>query len=382
MLNLAVLFGGRSIEHEISVITALQAFLALDPQKYRILPVYLAQNGKWYTGDVLFERAFYQKLPEALSQLIEITLLPDPSVGGFINRKTNKVLSVDRCLLCFHGQYGEDGCVQGLLELAELPYTGSRVLASALSMSKSHAKDILRAYSIPSLPHVLVQKEEANTNLRFVTKKILEQLDFPLFIKPNHLGSSIGIAKAESLPALDRALANVFTYDSHALVEPYIEDLMEINVSILDQSPLQASVVEIPVKTEFALSYHDKYMKKGSKNGESLSQGMAESTRVIDPKELDKTIKEDVIRFAKKAFQILQCSGVCRFDFIWDQKTCQLYFNEVNPIPGSLSFYLWDKSTPSLLYTQLLDRMIERCTCHQYIQRSLKKKFGFHALLT
>src|SRR5699024_992061 len=138
MLNLAVLFGGRSIEHEISVITALQAILALDPAKYRILPVYLALNGKWYTGDPLLEKKFYQRLPASYHELSEITLLPDPSIGGFKDLHTDRTYPVDRCLLCFHGQYGEDGCVQGLLELADLPYTGSRVLSSALTMSKAH----------------------------------------------------------------------------------------------------------------------------------------------------------------------------------------------------------------------------------------------------
>lgn len=380
MLNLAVMFGGRSIEHEISVITALQAILALDPTKYRVFPVYLALNGKWYTGDSLLERNFYKTLPGGYEQLTEITLLPDPTIGGFTNRKTDKTFPVDRCLLCFHGQFGEDGCVQGLLELADLPYTGSRVLSSALTMSKSHTKDLLRAYDIPSLPHVIVRKEDAIADLARVKEEILTTLTFPLFIKPNHLGSSIGITKAVDHASLDQALAKVFLYDSIAIAEPYIDKLMEINVSILDGDPLKTSVVEIPIASEDALSYEDKYLKGGSKNSGSESQGMAGLTRVINPKDLDPNIKQQVITLAEKAFRALSCSGVCRFDFMVDLENDRLYFNEVNPIPGSLAFYLWDQAEPRVLYTELLDQMIERCTSQKSVQRSLKRDFGFHAL--
>ena len=380
MLNLAVMFGGQSIEHEISVITALQAILALDPKKYKVIPVYLALNGKWYTGDKLFDRAFYRTLPGGYGDLTEITLLPDPNVGGLTDRKTQETYPVDRCLLCFHGQFGEDGCVQGLLELADLPYTGSRVLSSALTMSKSHTKDLLQAHGIPVLPQVTIRKEEAIADLKTVRETILNTLSFPLFIKPNHLGSSIGITKAVDQASLDRGLAKVFLYDSVALVEPYLGQLMEINVSVLDGEPPQASVVEIPIASAEALSYEDKYLKGGSKSSGSGSQGMAGLTRVINPQDLDSEIKDLVTAYAKTAFRALTCSGVCRFDFMYDLQNRRLYFNEVNPIPGSLAFYLWDQAEPRVLYTELLDRMIERCSTQKGVQRSLKRDFGFHAL--
>lgn len=380
MLNLAVLFGGRSIEHEISVITGLQAILALNPKKYKILPVYFALNGKWYTGDPLLERSFYRKLPAAYSDLTEITLLPDPSIGGFKDLALNRTYPVDRCLLCFHGQYGEDGCVQGLLELAGLPYTGSRVLSSALTMSKSHTKLLLQALNIPCLPHVVVDKQEAVSDLAAVRKKILDTLRYPLFIKPNHLGSSIGIAKATDKNSLDRALAKVFLYDSAAIIEPYLDNLLEINVSVLEGDPPRSSAVEIPIASQEALSYEDKYLKGGAKSTGGSSQGMAGLTRMIDPQDLDLKIKQGVINHALKAFKELSCSGVCRFDFMLDTSTETLYFNEANPIPGSLSFYLWDRTEPKLLYSELLDVLIERCAHKSALQRSLKKDFGFQAL--
>jgi len=380
MLNLAVLFGGRSIEHEISVITGLQAILALDPKKYNILPVYFALNGKWYTGEKLYDRSFYKRLPSAYTELTEITLLPDPSIGGFTDLKTKEVYTVDRCLLCFHGQYGEDGCVQGLLELADLPYTGPRVMSSSLTMSKSHTKLLLKGIDIPTLPHVVLKKEEAISNLAEARRKILESLTFPLFIKPNHLGSSIGVAKAVDEQSLDRALAKVFLYDSVAIIEPFLENLMELNVSVLDDDPLRASVVEIPIASEDALSYEDKYLKGGAKSTGGSSQGMAGLTRVIDPQDLDPTIKQTVINHALKAFKALDCSGVCRFDFMLDTSNDEVYFNEVNPIPGSLAFYLWDHAKPRLLYSELLDRLIERCVRKNADQSSLKREFGFQAL--
>jgi D-alanine-D-alanine ligase len=380
MQRLAVMFGGRSIEHEISVITGLQAIQAIDPKQYAIFPVYLALNGKWYTGRQLLNRSFYQTLPGGYSALTEITLLPDPSLGGFTNRKTQETLPTDLCLLCFHGQYGEDGCVQGLLELADLPYTGGGVLSSALTMSKSHTKDILNAHQIPTLPHVAIHKKDAIQSLEAVRIAILEALSFPLFIKPNHLGSSIGVSKAIDLPSLDRALAKVFQYDSTALIEPYVERLMELNIAVVDNDPPQASVIEIPLASEEALSYEDKYLRSSSKTSGGGSQGMAGLTRVIDPPDLDPALKKEVIALSLKAFQLLNCSGVCRFDFMVDLTSNKLYFNEVNPIPGSLSYYLWDKAAPPILYTELLNKLMNRSAVNKAQQRSLNKNFGFHAL--
>lgn len=380
MESLAVLFGGRSAEHEISIITGLQAIQALDPEKYVITPIYLALNGKWYTGNKLFERSFYKKLPGAYSELTEVTLLPDPSIGGFIHLGTGQTFPTDLCLLCFHGQYGEDGCVQGLLELADLPYSGSGVLSSSLSMSKSHSKDLLKAYDIPSLPSCIIHKADAIKDLPTVRQKILEIVQFPLFVKPNHLGSSVGISKVIDLPSLDIALAKVFQYDDVAIVEPYLCELMELNVAVVDGDPPIASVIEIPITSDEALSYEDKYMRGASKSKGGSSLGMASLTRTIDPQNLDPTIKWELIDYSLKAFRALGCSGVCRFDFMLDLSSETLYFNEINPIPGSLAYYLWDKAHPPILYTELLERILNKGKERKSMQRSLNKEFGFHAL--
>ncbi len=379
MERVALLYGGRSSEHEISVITALQAVQALDSELYSIFPVYLALNGKWYTGAKLFERSFYKKLPAAYAELEEITLLPDPGIGGFTRLYDNKVLAADLCLLAFHGPYGEDGCVQGLLELADLPYTGSGVFSSAASMSKYHTKALLKAHDFNVLPSMMVRKKDAIHSLAKVRDNIINSLTYPLFVKPNNLGSSIGISKAVDASSLDAALAKVFLYDETALVEPLMTKFIELNVAVLDDDPPLVSKIEWPIASREALSYEDKYLRKGNKSS-GTSEGMASLTRVIDPADIDDAVKIKLQQEAVRAFKILECSGVCRFDFMLDLKKGELIFNEVNSIPGSFSFYLWDKGEQPMLYTELLNRLLERCKKLKAVKRSLKREFGFYAL--
>jgi D-alanine-D-alanine ligase len=293
---------------------------------------------------------------------------------------SQKKLPIDICFLAFHGQYGEDGCVQGLLELADIPYTGSSISSSAVAMNKFQSKSIVLAHGIPALPSVLATKKDSIRHLPQVQNKILNALQFPLFVKPNHLGSSVGISKANDISQLNAALAKVFQYDDQALVEPCLEKLLEINVAVLDGNPPIASVVEIPIATAGALSYEDKYLRGGSKSTGGQSSGMAGLSRIIDPVDLKTTIKEEVIALALHSFELLDCSGVCRFDFMYDLQKEKLYFNEVNPIPGSFSFYLWDKAKPRILYTELIDRLLTSAKERKSMQRSLNREFGFYAL--
>lgn len=378
--RIAVMFGGRSAEHEISVITALQAILAIDSSKYEVYPVYVALNGKWYTGEPLLNKEFYRNIPDSFKKIQEISLFPDFSGKGFIYIASQKLLSIDLCFLAFHGQFGEDGCIQGLLELADLPYTGCNVGSSSVAMNKFHAKSILKAHRVSTLPGVLISKKEAILDFKKIEQKILNTLEFPLFIKPNHLGSSIGISKANTRVELHSALAKVFLYDDQALVEPCIENITEINVAVLDGTPPVASVVEIPIASAGALSYEDKYLRGGTKSSSAQCSGMAGLCRLINPADLPKKLKDQVINDALESFQFLDCSGVCRFDFMYDCDKNQLYFNEVNPIPGSFAFYLWEKSHPKILFPELIERLIHSAVTRKSTQRSLKREFGFHAL--
>lgn len=388
-LRVAVLFGGRSVEHEISVISALQLMLAVDPAKFDLIPVYITPNGSWYMGAALLERSFYAKALENLAQLEEVTLLPKPGVGGLTRlgaRGPSSVIEVDLFLPAFHGQYGEDGCIQGLFEMAQVPYTGSDLPSSAITMNKYLCKMYLSAHGIPVLPASIVHRNEAQADIKQVVSGLLSQdkfKHFPLFIKPCNLGSSIGVSRVNDATELAAALAKVFRYDTQALVEPCVSKIMEVNVSVRAQlaieSGIEASVVEIPVSETGTLSYEEKYLRDGGKKS-GRSQGMASLTRVIDPADLDSELRNQVIELAKRSFSLLGCSGVARLDFIVDLATNKLYFNELNAFPGSCAFYLWARSKPHVLYTQLIEDMINAALGRFATNAALDRDIGLRAL--
>lgn len=393
-LRIAVLFGGRSVEHEISVISALQLMLAMDPEKYEVTPVYIAPSGAWYTGAELLNRSFYREVPGALSRLEEITLLPKPGIGGLVKigsalahakealHLDSNHIPIDVFLPVFHGQYGEDGCIQGLFELANVPYTGNNVPSSAIAMNKYLCKKYLEAHGIPVLPALMATRDEAQRDVRGVCQRVVTTdrfSSFPLFVKPCNLGSSIGISRVRDEQELAAALAKVFRYDVTALIEPCVSQIMEINVSIRERDGVQASVVEIPVSQTGVLSYEEKYLRDGGKkSGES--QGMASLTRVIDPPDLDSALKARVIELGKRSYALLGCSGVARLDFMVDLANGELYFNELNSPPGSNAFYLWIKSQPRVLYSDLIDDMIQTALSSFATNASLERTIGLHAL--
>jgi D-alanine-D-alanine ligase len=402
--TVAVLFGGRSVEHEISIITALQLIEAIDTVKYNPIPVYIATSGKWYSGPALLKREFYKGMPGTLADVQEVVLMPVPGTGGLtvIQTKAAKsgfglfgkpqqgpdVIPVDVYFPAFHGSYGENGCIQGLLELADVVYTGSDVVSSAVSMSKYHSKKFLESHDVPCLPSVLLAREgldqDPGGKLESWRKAVLGTKGFekfPLFVKPANLGSSIGVARVTDENALDAALLQAFKYDHQVLVEPCVEEKLEINVAVIDDVQVRASVVEIPVSSSGnELSYEDKYMRGGGKKGGSHSLGMAGLTRVIDPTDLDPVIKSQAQEFAVRAFTALGCAGVARIDFMMDLAAKKLYFNEINPLPGSLANYLWVKSAPPLLFTDLLSLCIERAIKRDKTKRALSHDVGFKAL--
>ncbi len=385
--NLAVLFGGRSVEHEISVITALQLINVIDVTQYEIIPVYIAQTGRWYVGDNLLNKNFYRRLPSSLTEAEEVALLPIAGSKGlsYLSSGCTKVLPIDIYFLAFHGTFGEDGCIQGMLEMADATYTGCGVLPAALGMNKYQCKMMLKAAGIPVLPAALVDRRDAQKSLAVVREQIfatpgLAQL--PLFVKPCNLGSSIGIGVAKDERTLNACLVNTFRYDSHAIVEPCIKEIVEVNVSVLDDDEITASVIEMPVSISGVLTFEEKYLRDdgGKKTGGNESQGMASLSRIIDPPDLNPELKQAALDYAKQAFKILGCSGVSRIDFIIDASCDQLYFNEINTLPGSLSFYLWVKSNPPLVYTELLNRIIRQAEKRQVTKLALKRQEGMRAL--
>ncbi|NMC63740.1 MAG: D-alanine--D-alanine ligase [SAR324 cluster bacterium] len=389
--NIAVLFGGRSVEHEISIITGIDLISAIDTIRYKVTPVYITLDGRWFIGRELLDRNFYKNLPASLSSVKEVTLLPIPRIGGLCPIQNSKILMspehivpIDVYIPAFHGQFGEDGCIQGLLEIAEAAYTSSPVAASAIAMNKYFCKILLAAHDIPVLPGVIVQKRELLKSPEAVLKDLFQTRkfnEFPLFIKPCNLGSSIGISRVKVKEEILPALTKVFKYDTHALIEPCLKDIMEINISVMDGEEIIASVTEIPVSQSGVLTYEDKYLRGGSKKGlRTRSEGMASLVRVIDAEDLDPDYKDAVTKHALKAFKLLGCSGIVRFDFMIDTSNGNLYFNELNPIPGSFAYYLWAKSKPPFLYTEALSRIIENAEKLAGEKHALQKDTGFKAL--
>lgn len=391
--NVAVFFGGRSCEHEISIITGLQLIEYLDTNKFNIIPVYIARDGRWYSGQELLNRAIYKDFENKKKVLNEVTLYPYLGQKGLtVTKKAcffgEKIIPVDIYFPAFHGEFGEDGCIQGLFELAGVPYVGSGVLPSAIAMSKNTAKTVVSQYGIPVLPSVTINKELVEKEGIEATKKEIfanNTLKYPVFIKPNNLGSSIGVSKATNDEELLIALTKVFKRDKEALIEPYMDNMFEINISVLDTTEgLRTSVVEIPVTDGSFLSYEDKYMRegKGKKKGGTpkRSEGMASLTRSINPVDLDEKIKNTVSEYAKIAYKAIKASGVGRIDFMYDKNSGTIYLNEFNLIPGSLSFYLWEKSDPVLLYTEELTKMIDRAFEVYSIKQELDRDTGFKAL--
>lgn len=373
MRQLAFIYGGPSVEHEISILTALQAMSACDVKRNHVIPVYVAQDGRWWTGDALFDRSFYRRPNWSLVE--EVMLEAKPGVSG-LSRRQGAQIRVDVIFPCFHGHLGEDGAMQGLFELCDIPYTGCNVTASALCMDKFQCKQVLRGNGIPVLEERLLERQDARADIHRCLDYAME-LAFPLFVKPAHLGSSVGIARADTRQELLEGLAQAFRYDQQVLVEPCVQNLMEINVAILEGDPPIASVVEVPVASETVLTYSDKYLRGGKSKG---GGGMASLVRAVDPADLNPDLKASVLNYAVQAFCALGCQGVVRFDFLCDSQSGALYLNEPNPLPGSLAYYLWDHSEPRLLLTEVIERMIDGAILRKASQAAVQRDMGFAAL--
>ena len=400
-LKVGVLFGGRSVEHEISIISALQLMKAMDVKKYEPIPIYIDPKGQWYCGSRLFHKDTYLNLSKYKDDLCEVTLLPKPPARGLtvlargdrffqsnahlkdhINREN--LIPIDVFIPAFHGEFGEDGCVQGLLELADATYTGCSMLPSSVAMDKAACKALLKSHGIPVLPDVTVSKRAAQLNFNQVVQSIIDDESlgpFPYFIKPRHLGSSIGIGKANNQEELAQRIAKVFFHDNQAIIEPCLNDMFEINVSVRSGMPPEASVIEVPHASEGELTFEDKYLRGGKKKGQpQQSEGMESLPRSINPESVPDSMKQAVIQFAIDAYEILGADGIVRFDFMVDSTSNQIYFNELNPIPGSMAFYLWFESEPSVLYTNNISRLIRDAQARHAEKLSLEKTIAFRAL--
>lgn len=358
---MGVAFGGRSVEHDVSIITGLQALSVLE-QRHLPIPIYIARSGRWYTGERLRELSAYQRdgadpdAEEARFDLHNGRLLRAATGGSLLRSRRsggrgNQSIELDVVVLATHGTQGEDGCLEGALELARLPYVGPPVGAAAAAMDKVATKAMLAQAGLPALAHLAVRREEWDADREALAARVRERFDFPLYVKPASLGSSVGVSRCGSDTELIDALELGFELDRVCLVEPAVENGMEVNCAVIGRPgvPARASVCEQPVAAESFLSFEDKYMGGGK------SEGMKGAQRLI-PAPIAEQLTTQVQELAARAFTAFGCAGVTRVDFLIDAEQ-RVYVNELNTIPGSFSFYLWEPA--GLPFAELMDELIE-----------------------
>lgn len=358
--NIGVFFGGRSTEHEISVISASQAMHAINRDKYDVTPIYITKDGRWFTGEALFEVANYRNIPSLLAKCTEVHMRPiyddynlyknkKPMFGSDVYTRLDVVIPV------LHGSNGEDGIFEGVLEAIGIPYAGCNTLSSANGMDKITMKMILQANDVPVVDYVWFTDKQWFAQKDALIAKIEERIGYPVIVKPANLGSSVGIGRADDRQQLIERIEEAEKYSTRLIVEDLVENLQEINCSVLgDCDEYRTSVLEEPIKSGAILSYEDKYM-----GGTKGAKGMQASQKRI-PAELPKAETERIQHLAGETFRVLSCHGVSRVDVIVDASTRDIYVNEINTIPGSLSFYLWEAS--GLSFDQLMDTLVKLAT--------------------
>lgn len=355
--TIGVFFGGRSTEHEISVISASQAMHAINAAKYDIVPIYISKQGKWYTGEALLDIKNYRNTADLLGKVEEVYM--EPTFGDYNLYKKKRglfgsgvVKHLDVAIPVLHGSNGEDGTFEGLLETIGIPYAGCNTLSSANGMDKITMKMILKSCGIPVVDYVWFTDKEWFARRDELIDRIEKEIGYPVIVKPANLGSSVGIGRACNREELIEKIDGAEVYTTRIIVEDMVEDLQEINCSVLgDCDENQASVLEEPIKSGEILSYEDKYV-----GGTKGAKGMQAAQKRI-PADLPKAETERIQFLARETFRVLSCHGVSRVDMIINRKTRDIYVNEINTIPGSLSFYLWEAT--GISFEQLMDRLVE-----------------------
>lgn len=370
--TIGVLFGGRSVENEISVVTALQVIESLDKDKYNIVPIYIAKTGKWYSGDGLLDLEAYKDMPSLYKSCKEVYF---KSLYGDRNLYTDsglfggqKVLAkIDSILPTLHGTNCEDGTLQGVLEVIGIPYVGCNTFASANGMDKIAMKQILRDSGISVVDFTWFTDKQWDEGHKAVINEIEKKLSYPVIVKPANSGSSVGISPAHNAVELEEAINNAAQFTTRIIVERMLSKLKEVNCSVMgDYYHCEPSVCEVPLRSGEILSYSDKYqggakgakgMKlSGTKTGAG-SKGMSSLQREL-PARIPDTVANLVKDYAVKTFKTLGCEGLARIDLMIDLEDERVYVNEINTIPGSLSSYLWDYT--GIPFSEVLDRLIAR----------------------
>ena len=362
-IKVGVIFGGESVEHEVSIISAIQAMNKIDEEKYEIIPIYITKDREWYTGEMLRDIDVYQDLSLIKKYATNVVLYYKN--GSYVLQKKNGlfkkvVRELDIAFPIVHGTNVEDGVLQGYLQTIGIPYVGPNVYAAVAGQDKAIMKDIWQNADIPMTKYTWFYDVDYKQDLENVLEKV-NKLKYPLIVKPATTGSSVGINVCENEEELKEGIDDALQYDSKIVVEEVVKNLKEVNIAVMGNYEHQKlSEIEEVISANKFLTYQDKYIGGGKKGklkrpAKTSSKGMASANRKI-PADLSKKTRDEIEEIAIKAFKALGSSGNSRIDFLIDEDTNKVYINEINSIPGSLAFYLWDAK--DIDFTKVLDEMI------------------------
>ena len=375
-IKLGVIFGGETVEHEVSIISALQAIKNLNEEKYDIIPIYIAKDKTWYTGHVLMDIDTYKDFENLKRYTKEVTLVKRDGAFYLVNTKglfRKDVEEVDMILPVVHGNGVEDGSLAGYLETVGIPYVGSHVLGCALGQDKVVMKQILRDNGISIVDYTWFYDNEYLEDKDKILKAI-DKVGYPVVVKPATLGSSVGIEYVKDKKGIEEAIESAINYDNKIVVEKAIENLIEVNASVMGNYENQkVSPLEEVMGEDEILSFTDKYLSNGKTKGAS-SKGMASTSRIV-PARISDDLTKKINETSKEVFRLFNFSGVVRIDYLIDSKTKKYYVNEPNTIPGSLAFYLWKEM--GISYKEELDEIIS--TAIREFKNKTKKVRSFES---
>ncbi len=368
--SIAVLYGGKTAEHDVSIITGVQLMDNADKNKYNIVPVYIARDGQWYTGEKLRDIEFLKTFDGNSKDIEKVYISPIPGSSslmsaekktGFFGGSKAQDIHIDAVIPAMHGMNGEDGSMQGLFQLAEIPYACTGIMGSAVGMDKIVMKSVFKGCGFPQIPYINFTRTQWNEDQNAIINRAEAEIGYPMIVKPSNLGSSIGISKATDKDTLITAIKVAASYDRRLIIEHAVENLMEVNCSCLGfEDDIKVSELEEPVTWESFLTFDEKYLRGGK------SKGMASLDRRI-PAQISQEMADNVRQLSKNIFAALDCKGIVRIDFIIDKATNTLYVNEINSLPGSFAFYLWDPI--GVTYPTLIDEMINQAfVLHKQMQ--------------
>ncbi len=377
--NIAVIFGSRSAEHDVSIITAIVSII--EPlellNKYNVIPIYIAKDGAWYSSPELKNVSVYSsdKIDSLLNKLKPVSVSFAKGMklvqAGFKSKETK----IDLVFPATHGTYGEDGALMGILEMANVAYVGCDMVASAICMDKVLARDVVSKASVKMNKYDWFYANEFITNQASVIKK-LETMSYPLFVKPVHLGSSIAISKVDNRQELINAIEVAIFYDSKVIVEETVNNLVEVTIPLIGNNEIITANVEEPDQGDKFFDFETKYMRQGKSKANTSTKGAQGYSHI--PARISEDMREKAVKIAKIIFKTIGCSGIARVDLLIDSKSNEIYFNEINPLPGSLSIHNW--KTVGISNVDLVEKLITFANQRYQEKQKLNTSFATNFL--